>query len=162
MNFFTLSTCDLLRYEGSSLGLTKYKDEGGDCTTFVDLEDHALGVATNAAKTALVLGLLFLPVIIIHNFIHKIPYNDIVLSMIGGVIQFCLLMVYTAKNNAICEVESCSWGHGGTWLVLSELMFLSASIGAIYTSNDTIWTKNQEHSIRRRHRELITEPEVGY
>ena len=168
MNLFTLSSCDLLRYDGGSLGLTKYEDGSmggaGEITSFLGLiEDPALEAGRKAATAAFVLGLIFLPMLTIHNFgAFSIPYNDILLSLIGAGIQLCLLVVYTAKDNGICEVEDCSWGSGATWLLMSEMMLLAASAGSLYTS-ETLWIKSQlsgsAHSFRiiPHRRELISD-----
>jgi len=142
-NILTLSSSDLLRYDGGALGLTNYKDGStGESTTFLGLEDPALEAGRNAAVYAFVIGLVYLCMLTIHNFVSRIPYSDIILSIIGSVIQLCLLVVYVAKDNAICDVEGCSWGSGATWLLMSEIMMLSASIGSIYTTENP-WMRNK-------------------
>jgi hypothetical protein len=138
MILLTLSSSDLLRYDGGALGLMKYKDGStGESTIFFGLEDPALEAARNAAVSAFVVGILYLFVLAMHNCVSRIPGGDILLSILGAVIQLCLLAVYVAKDNGICEVEGCSWGRGATWLIMSQIIMISASIGSICTSDNS-------------------------
>jgi len=143
MNLMTISSSDLFRYDGGALGLTKYKDEStGERITFLTLEDPALEAGRNAAVYAFIVGLLYISMSTIHHFVARIPYCDILLSILGAVIQLCFLVVYVAKDNGICEVEGCSWGSGATWLFMSEILMLSASVGSLYAS-EHLWIRNK-------------------
>lgn len=136
MNLLTLSSSDLLRYNGGSIGLTKYKDGStGQSIAFSDMDDQALEVARNAGVYAFISAFLFLCLLTVHKFVARVPCSDILLTLLGAVIQLCLLSVYIAKDNSICELELCSWGTGATWLLLSQILMLSASIGSLYTSS---------------------------
>jgi hypothetical protein len=138
MNLLTISSVDLLRYDGGALGLSKYTGGStGESTAFLTWEDPALEAGRKAAVSALIIGLLYLPMLTIHHFVARIPYCDILLSILGAAIQVCLLVVYVAKDNGICEVEGCSWGSGATWLLMSEILMLSATIGSLYTSENS-------------------------
>ena len=135
MMLLTLSSSDLLRYDGGSLGLTKYKDEStGESIQFFGLDDPALQVGKQAGVFAFVMGLIFLCLLAVNNFVVQIPFSEVIVTVLGAVIQLCLLAVYVSKDNGICEVEGCSWGNGATWLLMSQIMMLSASIGSLYTS----------------------------
>jgi hypothetical protein len=155
MNLMTISSSDLFRYDGGTLGLTKYKDEStGDRIAFLTLEDPALEAGRNAAVYAFIVGLIYLPVLTIHHFVARIPYCDVLLSILGAVIQMCLLVVYVAKDNGICEVEGCSWGSGATWLLISEILMLSASIGSLYAS-EHLWIENKVSIRTNPHRQEL-------
>ncbi len=131
----TLSSSDLLRYDGGSLGLTKYKDEGtGENVKFFGVDDPALQVGKEAGVFAFVVGLVFLCLLAVNDFIVQIPFSEVIVTVLGSVIQLCLLAIYVAKDNGICEIEGCSWGSGATWLLMSQIMTMSASIGSLYTS----------------------------
>ena len=115
----------------------KYTDANtGQTNDFLGLEDPALEAARIAGVSAFIIGLVYLCMLSIHYFVTRIQYSDILLGILGAVIQLCLLVVYIAKDNGICEIEGCSWGSGATWLLISEIMMLSASIGSIYTSEN--------------------------
>jgi hypothetical protein len=118
-----------------------YADEKtGECTSFVTVDDRSLIAARNASVIAFVLGLGFLSLAATHNFLYKIPGKDIILTLAGLGVQFYLFLVYTAKNNGICEIEGCTWGRAATWLFLSQLVYLAASLGSLLTS-ETVWTQ---------------------
>ena len=135
MNLLTISSIDLLRYDGGALGLTKYTNGNtGESAQFFESEDPSLEAGRKAGVFAFVMGLLFLCMLTIHNFFAPIPSSDILLTVLGAVIQLCLLVIYIAKDNGICEIEGCTWGNGATWLSMSQILMLSASTGSIYTS----------------------------
>ena len=148
-NAVVISSCDLLRYDDeSTLGFLKYTDEEtGRCTSFEILEDETLKFARTAAIAALCLGCTFLSLIAVNSVDVKVPGTYMFHTLVGTCLQFSLLMVYAAKNNGICEVEGCTWGSAATWLAISQLLYLFAIIGAIYTGV-SLWSKQKTFSHR--------------
>ena len=156
MILLTLSSVDLLRYDGGSLGLTKYKNEStGKRTEFFGLEDPALEAGRKAGVFAFVVGLVFLGVLTMNNFVARIPYSDFFVTIFGAAVQLCLLAIYVAKDNGICEMEGCSWGRGATWLLMAQIMMLSASIGALYTGRISL--TDPDNKIRSKERSWISQ-----
>ena len=141
MSFFTLSSSDLIRYDGGSLGLANYKVGTGESTEFLGLEDPALEAGRNAASFAAIVGLLYLLILAFHSFVGT-PYSDFLIIILGTVIQLSLLVVYVAKENGICELIECSWGSGVIWLYMSEIIIFSSSIGALLTSENP-WVRKK-------------------
>lgn len=148
-NIVVLRSCDLLRFGVSSLGLMSYADERrGSCATYTSLDDPALQLSQTVSSTALALGSAFLAVTCIHAMVHPVPGKDIVLSLLGASVQLAMLMVYSAKNNGICDVEGCDWGYGAVWNMVSQILYLAASAGSLYVSDKAPWNKQQQ--LRRR------------
>ncbi|KAG7348404.1 hypothetical protein IV203_017109 [Nitzschia inconspicua] len=144
-NCILLSSCDLLRYEEGSVGLRSYaNEETGECTIFFKIEDASLKTAQSASFIALVVGIGFLAMTSIHNFVKPIPAKDVVLCACMMFLELCLLEVYTAQNNGICEVERCSWGTATIWLASTQLAFAAASLWSWYSSK--VIATNKNHS----------------
>ena len=147
-----MSSSDLIRYGGGSLGLMNFENESTEGrTAFIEVDDPALELGRKAGVYAFLLDIIFLSMLAIHNYVSRFPYDDVLLTIFGAGIQMCLLVVYSAKDNGVCEVEGCSWGSGATWLFLTEIMMLSASIGTFYTSEKSgtmNQTKIYERTIR--------------
>ena len=157
-----ISSCDLLRYDDGSVGLLKYADETtGECTSFVSLDDPALMVARSASMAAFILGSCFLPIVVIHNFVRQIPGKNAISIMFGTAIQLCLIVIYGAKENGICEVEGCEWGRGATWHFLSQVLHLVAFGGSLYDS-ESLWmhqpSRNGNFKVVEKTDTLITSP----
>jgi hypothetical protein len=154
-NLAVISSCDLLRYEGGSIGIFRYADEmTGECTNFVSLDDQPLMAARSASMAAFILGSCFTTLSLIHNFVWKVPEKDILSSLLGTAIQLCLIVVYGAKENGVCEVEGCYWGRGAIWHVLSQILYLASFGGTLYTSNLrkylSVWRAKQVGKDSRR------------
>lgn len=167
-NVILLSSCDLLRYEGGSLGLRTYAhEETGECTLFVTLEDQALKAAQSASYVALAAGMVFLAIAAFHTFIQSIPGKDPLLSTCVMLLELCLLDVYSAQNNGICEVEGCIWGNAIVWLAIAQLAFVAASVGSWYSNKsydgkDYHWSlrsfcNSQNETLRRSQRSIDLE-----
>jgi hypothetical protein len=132
-NLMVMHSCDLLRYDEGSFGLINYVDERtGECTKFDNIEDQSLKTARTASIAALALGSLFICLASIHAFLYQFPWKDIMLSMTVMCVQLCLVVVYTARDNGLCEVEGCSWGSAIIWLVFSQIAYLGALVGSFY------------------------------
>ncbi|KAL3919765.1 MAG: hypothetical protein SGILL_003590 [Bacillariaceae sp.] len=132
-----LTSCDLLRYDEGSLGLKNYADEQtGDCTAFVELEDQALRTAQSASFGAFALGVVFLAISAAHELWVPIPFKNAILSACAMMIELSLMIVYTAKENGICEMQSCTWGSAVTYLTVTQIAFAAASIGSAYTGEE--------------------------
>jgi hypothetical protein len=138
-NCVLLSSCDLLRYGEGSLGLRSYADEEtGECTAFTTLEDQSLKIAQSASYLALAAGVVFLALSTVHSFLKRIPAIDILLGVCAMFLELCLLEVYTAQDNGICEIEGCSWGTAAIWLATAQLAFIAASVGSFQSSKNDI------------------------
>jgi hypothetical protein len=134
-----ISSCDLLRYDEGSLGLMHYVDEQtGACTAFVTLEDQSLKSAQSASLAAFALGALFFAISAAHEFYMPFPLKNTVLSILATIIELCLMTVYTAQSNSICEMQGCKWGSATAYLVVAQLAFVVAMVGSIYTSQDKV------------------------
>jgi hypothetical protein len=132
-NLMVMHSCDLLRYDEGSLGLMSYVDEiSGQCTRFAAIEDQSLRAARTAAIAAFGFGLAFMCLASIHAFLYEFSSKDIMLTMIGMCIQLCLVVVYVAKDNSLCDIEGCSWGSAMIWLVFSQITYLGALVGSFY------------------------------
>jgi len=152
-NMAVMSSCDLLRYGAGSLGVMNYIDERtGECTPFLDLEDKSLKAARTASVVAFAMGLSLLGLAVVNKFFGAIQHNNLLISVGGVVVQLCLLMVYTAMSNGVCEVEGCSWGSAAAWLIISQLAYLTASVGMLYT-DETI-TEEQSAPFMLRSQKL--------
>jgi len=169
-NMIVMTSCDLLQYDEGSLGVMNYIDEKtGECSPFLALEDQSLKAAGTASLTAFAVGISLLALIVINNFFWPVPYNTTLISLCGVGVQLCLLMVYTAMNNSICELEGCSWGSATVWLIITQLVYLTASVGSLYT-DETVTLKQYSGFRRtqkkcqnpfRRRRGRRTELELG-
>jgi hypothetical protein len=130
-----LASCDLLRYDEGSLGLRTYNDEEiGECILFATLEDEALKTAQSASYIALAVGIAILSSAAVHTFLQPIPAHDILFGMCSMFLEVCLLVVYTARSNGVCEIEGCFWGTGTVWLVITQLAFVAPSVGSFFAS----------------------------
>jgi hypothetical protein len=132
-NLFVISSCELLKYEGGSLGLFKYSvDDIDGCIDFTDdVEDEAVKTARLCAVAALGLGSFMLLTSVIHNFFVQVPFNDILVSLLGAATQLFLTLIYTLQKNDLCETFGCSWGNAMSWTGLAHVMYLSGLVGAL-------------------------------
>ena len=136
-NSIAVSSCDLLRYDEGSLGLMHYVDEQtGVCTAFVALEDESLKTAQSASLGAFALGVVFFAISTAQEFQISIPFQNALLTACAAVIELCLMTVYTAQNNSICEMQGCTWGSATVYLAVAQIAFIAAAAGSIYTRQD--------------------------
>lgn len=136
-NSIVMSSCDLLRYDEGSLGLMRYADEEtGACTAFVTLEDQSLKTAQSASLGAFALGVVYFALSSAYEFYIRFPLKNAVLTACAMIIEMCLMAVYSAKNNGICEMQGCTWGAATIYLAVAQIAFIAASIGSIYTSQN--------------------------
>mmetsp|Transcript_38687 Transcript_38687/g.93710 ORF Transcript_38687/g.93710 Transcript_38687/m.93710 type:complete len:193 (+) Transcript_38687:74-652(+) len=143
-NVVALRSCDLLRFGVSSLGLLSYADDrrGGTCVSYNSLDDSSLQSSEQASAAALALGCLFIVVAFTHSYVQPIPGKDILLTLFGASIQLLMCIVYTAKNNGICDAETCDWGYGAVWNLVSQVFYIVAASGSLYISDSASWNKH--------------------
>jgi hypothetical protein len=173
-NCFLLCSCDLLRYDEGSLGLRTYFDEEtGECITFVTLEDESLKMAQVASFIGLAVGIAMLICSGVHNFLQPIPAQDMLFGVCSMFLEVCLLGVYLAQNNGVCQIEGCSWGTGTLWLVITQLVFVAPTMGSWFASRpvagkDHPWnhrslysSSNHNETLRRSQQKINLGFELG-
>jgi hypothetical protein len=150
-NIVVLRSCDLLRFGVSSLGLLSYADErrGGTCVAYGNLDDQSLQVAQQASSVALALGCLFLVSTIVHSFFQPIPGKDVLMTLLGASIQLAMILVYSSNDNGICDAETCDWGYGVVWQIVSQILYLTAASASLYISDTAPWNNNKMQQLHR-------------
>mmetsp|Transcript_25503 Transcript_25503/g.60328 ORF Transcript_25503/g.60328 Transcript_25503/m.60328 type:complete len:209 (+) Transcript_25503:382-1008(+) len=141
-NSLLLTSCELLKLGGvtrdGSIGLF-YADfpnpnvAGEECTNIDNVEgsdqlkDAAFNCARYCAILAFVFGAILLVFGVFKQCICPLPCTQLLMDVSGTFVQIMLALVYVIWLTEACNQYYCTYGQGGTYLVLTQIFWLGAS-----------------------------------
>jgi hypothetical protein len=139
-NILLTTSCELFKVTDIvTMGLFRYSVDnvdGGDCQTIDDDDENQLyeyrDAALNCGRVCSILALCFGAVLvlcaIIKQFLCPLPLAQKLIDISGTLVQIMLALVYVAWRTGACQDFGCEWGQGATMLVVTQLLYLAASI----------------------------------
>lgn len=148
-NSLLLASCEILNLSSGfrlvgSLGLyqANFPDGGdldnasgntGECTTIDSVpgidayKDAAFNCARICAVIAFFCGLILTVFGFFKQCLCPLPCSQLLMDLSGFTVQIMLALVYVIWASKACDNFQCTWGQGGTYLVLTQIFWLGAS-----------------------------------
>jgi hypothetical protein len=148
-NSLLLRTCQVLKLSVGendvatvgSLGLyfanfpegTVIEDTNGQCIRIDNVpnidnyKDAAFNCARVCAVIAFICGACLLLFGVFKQCLCPLPGTQLVMDVSGGIVQIMLALVYVIWATEACNVFQCTFGNGGTYLVLTQLFWMLAA-----------------------------------
>jgi hypothetical protein len=147
-NSLLLTSCELLKLSlgenavgVGSLGLyfanfpegTVIDDTNGQCIRIDDvpnIDDYknaAFNCARVCAVIAFICGAILLVFGVFKQCLFPLPATQLLMDVSGGLVQIMLALVYVLWATEACNVFQCTFGKGGTYLVLTQFFWLLAA-----------------------------------
>lgn len=92
-----------------------------------DVKDTAFNCARVCAVIAFIFGAILLVFGFFKQFLCPLPCTQLLMDICGGSIQFFLVLVYVIWASEACDVYQCTFGDGGTYLVLTQIFWMLAA-----------------------------------
>jgi hypothetical protein len=128
-NLLAATNCEVLKFNGGSLGLFKYKVDGTeDC---VDYEREVHDVAVEAARMGAVLSLLLSCSLVTIGVVKQytnFPCSEFLIHSLGAAIQICTSLMYLTWKNELCTTFGCEWGAGASYIIVAQGLYLASSV----------------------------------
>ncbi|KAL3893380.1 MAG: hypothetical protein SGARI_008207 [Bacillariaceae sp.] len=147
-NSLLLASCDILYLSSGfrvvgSLGLyqANFPDgtdldnasgNSGECVVLDDVpgiseyKDTAFNCARVCAVIAFFCGLVLLVFGFFKQCLCPLPWSQLLMDLSGFSIQIMLALVDVIWMSKACDNYQCTWGQGGTYLVLTQIFWLGA------------------------------------
>jgi hypothetical protein len=157
-NILVISSCELLEYDGGSIGLYYYGVASEEeCFSYDGMEDDTMKTARMGSMLALGFGVAFFALNLIHHFFQRLPFEDVLFAVVGSCVQLCLSLVYLAWKNEVCETFGCGMGDGASWNGLAHFMYLVSLIISLGLSDPYIEQalKSSGSPVARKHKHML-------
>jgi hypothetical protein len=112
---------------------TVITDTDGQCTRIDDvpnINDHK-DAAFNCARICAIIAFICGAILLVFGFFQQclcpLPCTQLLMDVSGGLVQLMLALVYVIWATDACGVFQCSFGVGGTYLVLTQVFWLLAA-----------------------------------
>jgi hypothetical protein len=137
-NCLLLASCELLDLENGrndgSLGLFQWQlpGEHSECVEVSDIQDHAVSkdAALNCARVCAVMALIFGAILFVFGFfkqcLFQLPCTQMLMDLSATCVQIMLALVYVVWATDACDEYYCSYGKGGTYLILTQIFWMAA------------------------------------
>jgi hypothetical protein len=108
-------------------------EAGPGCVTIDDIpnigdyKDTAFNCARVCAVVAFFCGLVLLVFGFFKQCLCPLPCSQLLMDVSGAAVQLMLALVYVIFLTEACNRYQCTWGLGGTYLVLTQIFWLGAS-----------------------------------
>lgn len=138
-NSLLLKSCDLLdlgglQQEVGSLGLyfADFPDQqDASCVKIDDQSGVNKDAAFNCARVCAVMAFCFGAILLVfgvfRQYIIPLPCTQLLMDVSGGCVQITLSLVYVIWLTDACNTFYCTFGQGGTYLILTQCFWLGAS-----------------------------------
>ena len=106
-------------------------DDSDECIKFADIanreiEDRALKCARICSLMAIGFGGVLLVFGFFKQCLCKLPFTQPLMDLSATGVQICLALVYVIWLSDACDQYYCSYGLGGTYLILTQIFWLIA------------------------------------
>jgi len=142
MNSLLLSNCELLTFHRrgqkiGSIGLVRWEAPGSnECSEvgeieveegrFVDPVDNAWKCARVCAAIAFLGGAVLSFFGFMKQCVIPLPCSQRIIDLMTTVVTIALALVYVIWMTDICDFYSCQYGDGGTYLIVTQILWLGA------------------------------------
>ena len=140
-NSLLISSCEFFILEGfgendGSLGLfyaNPPRDNSDECIQFAEIENREVeDAALKCARVCSIMALAFGGILLLFGFfkqcLFELPCTQRLMDLSATCVQIVLALVYVIWMSEACDVYYCSYGQGGTYLILTQIFWLAAGI----------------------------------
>jgi hypothetical protein len=134
-NLLAATNCEVLKFNGGTLGLFKYKMDGTeDCVDYEkDVDDVAIESARMGALSSLLFSCLLVIIGVIKQFTN-FPCSEFLIHSLGAAIQTCTCLMYMTWRNDLCTTFGCEWGAGASYIIVAHGLYLASSVAFACTT----------------------------